>query len=108
MLLYFSKIGTPLKLPRWGFLFLFFYFTLVSWKSITGTSSRGAQDAPVQVTLLERAERRIRAGYTHQIENELLNPESLVGSGLESWAEPSDMASFIFWLRLIGHVKVHG
>ena len=31
--------------------------------------------------------------------DELLNPESLVGSGLESWAEPSDMASFIFWLR---------
>ena len=30
---------------------------------------------------------------------ELLNPESLVGLGLESWTEPRDMASFIFWLR---------
>jgi hypothetical protein len=30
--------------------------------------------------------------------DELLNPESLVGSGLESWAEPSDMMSFIIWL----------
>ena len=31
--------------------------------------------------------------------DELLNPESLVASGLESWADPSDMVSFIFWLR---------
>ena len=30
--------------------------------------------------------------------DELLNPESLVGSGLEFWAEPSDMMSFIIWL----------
>ena len=30
--------------------------------------------------------------------DELLNPESLVGSGLESWAEPSDMVTFIQWL----------
>ena len=31
--------------------------------------------------------------------NELLNPESLVGSGLESWAEPKDVAKFLSWLR---------
>ena len=31
--------------------------------------------------------------------NELLNPESLVGSGLESWAEPKDVAKFLHWLR---------
>jgi hypothetical protein len=31
--------------------------------------------------------------------DELLNPESLVGSGLESWAEPRHMVSFIFSLR---------
>ena len=30
--------------------------------------------------------------------DELLNPESLVGSGLEFWAEPSDMVTFIIWL----------
>ncbi len=30
---------------------------------------------------------------------ELLNPESLVGSGLESWAEPKDVAKFLHWLR---------
>ena len=31
--------------------------------------------------------------------DELLNPELLVGSGLESWTELTHMASFIFWLR---------
>ena len=31
--------------------------------------------------------------------DELLNPESLVGSGLESWAEPKDVAKFLSWLR---------
>ena len=39
--------------------------------------------------------------------DELLNPESLVGSGLESWAEPSDMASFIFWLRKWPRDELH-
>ena len=39
--------------------------------------------------------------------DELLNPESLVGSGLESWAEPSDMASFIFWLREWDSDEIH-
>ena len=39
--------------------------------------------------------------------DELLNPESLVGSGLESWAEPSDMASFIFWLREWDSGEIH-
>ena len=31
--------------------------------------------------------------------DELLNPELLVGSGLESWTEPRHMVSFIFSLR---------
>ena len=39
--------------------------------------------------------------------DELLNPESLVGSGLESWAEPRDMASFIDWLRDWTDADVH-
>ena len=39
--------------------------------------------------------------------DELLNPESLVGSGLESWAEPSDMVSFIDWLRDWTDADVH-
>ena len=39
--------------------------------------------------------------------DELLNPESLVGSGLESWAEPGDMVSFIDWLRDWTDADVH-
>ena len=30
-----------------------------------------------------------------------------LGSGLESWAEPSDMASFIFWLREWDSDEIH-
>ena len=30
-----------------------------------------------------------------------------MGSGLESWAEPSDMASFIFWLREWDSDEIH-
>ena len=39
--------------------------------------------------------------------DELLNPESLLGSGLESWAEPGDMVSFIDWLRDWTDADVH-
>ena len=36
-----------------------------------------------------------------------MNPESLLGSGLESWAEPGDMVSFIDWLRDWTDADVH-
>ena len=39
--------------------------------------------------------------------DELLNPESLVGSGLESWTELTHMASFIFWLRKWPRDELH-
>ena len=39
--------------------------------------------------------------------DELLNTESLLGSGLESWAEPGDMVSFIDWLRDWTDADVH-
>ena len=66
------------------------------------------------ITLLGLWTERLGVGESALVTNkgemnidELLNPESLVGSGLESWAEPSDMASFIFWLREWDSDEIH-
>ena len=49
-----------------------------------------------------------RSGFGWWINlDELLNTESLLGSGLESWAEPGDMVSFIDWLRDWTDADVH-
>ena len=66
---------------------------------------RGRYRAEMPITLLRLWMERLGdfallGDYHREITlDELLNPESLVASGLESWAEPSDMVSFIFWLR---------
>ena len=77
------------------------------------TRGRGRYRAEMPITLLrlwmERlGEFALLGDYHREITlDELLNPESLVGSGLESWAEPSDMASFIFWLREWDSDEIH-
>ena len=53
---------------------------------------------------------RAQTGFTGILPPELVERcvEYLpLGSGLESWAEPSDMASFIFWLREWDSDEIH-
>ena len=77
------------------------------------TRGRGRYRAEMPITLLRLWMERLGdfallGDYHREITlDELLNPESLVGSGLESWAEPSDMASFIFWLREWDSDEIH-
>ena len=69
------------------------------------TRGRGRYRAEMPITLLRLWMERLGdfallGDYHREITlDELLNPESLVGSGLESWAEPRHMVSFIFSLR---------
>ena len=77
------------------------------------TRGRGRYRAEMPITLLRLWMERLGdfallGDYHREITlDELLNPESLVGSGLESWAEPGDMVSFIDWLRDWTDADVH-